>query len=738
MSEHHKKRGVSGLFRGQRAQITVFMIVGIILLFSTSLLFYIRGQIVEGIPEEFVPTLEEVPLEAQPIKIYVEDCIARIGREAIEEIGLHGGYVDPRDTEMSGTAFAVGMEPTESDAIILFDEAAIIPYWWYLKSPNTCSGNCRFDTKRPPLRKTESLYSIESQLDRYINTELDFCLADFEVFTEQGFDIEILGDIDADSMVTEKDISIVVEYPIKATRQEQSTEITRFFTRLDINFKEIYEMATAIADKEAKTAFLETHTMNVITMYSMPLSVDRLPPLTEFTMDPTEFLFWTTTETKQRLEQYALPNTASMLQVNQARNFKRVIMFERNDEGELEYDAIGTGIMDTTVLFLDKNFTDLEARFMYLDLWPVYLNINDKEVLMPTKIDMPVINWMGLNQYVFMYSLAYPVLVTLTDPDAFLGDGYDFVFALEHNIRYNEPINVTDVTVFAEQQGSLVCSPDQKKGELTTIEVQDEVTGEPIEGVRVSLVFGSEGCDLGVTEIDENNRSTIKTALPAGAGELRATHLDYLEYSEQFFSNPSRQQNATIELMPFRFINVSVFARPLHYQNYSYTLPLSAPLSSLLSKEQYIIVFERQDEDGNQGYSAFAQGTGPAMSEMKIIPGTYNVRGTLLLDEEIIIPKESKEYDPSIFLPGKTVTVNETVLEKWQEGGVTLNNDTGLFVVPRDKLFNSKKLNMFVLRFPKPVTHTTDFRNAPSLEQAGDLEYYSNIYRTDLEPEWIQ
>ncbi|MBU2561760.1 MAG: hypothetical protein KKD17_05675, partial [Nanoarchaeota archaeon] len=68
----YKKRGV---FPGRKAQITVFMIVGIILLFSSALLFYIRGQIVTGIPAEFIPTIEEVPLEAQPIKVFVEDCM---------------------------------------------------------------------------------------------------------------------------------------------------------------------------------------------------------------------------------------------------------------------------------------------------------------------------------------------------------------------------------------------------------------------------------------------------------------------------------------------------------------------------------------------------------------------------------------------------------------------------------------------------------------------------------------
>ncbi|MFC1741004.1 hypothetical protein ACFL3V_00520 [Nanoarchaeota archaeon] len=723
----------------RKAQITVFMIIGVILLFSSALLFYIRGQITTGLSGELIPSIEEVSLEAQPVKIFVEDCVKKIGREAIEKIGLHGGYVDPDNMSISGTIFLTGMEPTESDGIMLFDKSGFIPYWWYLKSHNKCSGTCEFDSFMPPLRKTESLYSIEGQLDAYINRELVKCVDGFKAFQEQGFDITELGRITTDAKVAEREIAILVDYPLQISREGKKTEISAFFTKLDVRFKDIYDVASKLAMKEAEMQFLETHTMNLISMYSQPVSMNKLPPIAAFSLDPTEFLFWTRTRTKEKMEQNMLTSGIASLQLNGSRDFKRVVMFKDNRAGELIYDGTGTGVMDNTVISVGKSYPNIRARFTYLDWWPIYLNINDREVLMPTTISIPIISWLGFKQYVFLYSVAYPVMVDLNDNTAFAGEGFDFRFALEQNLRYNQPINMSNGTVFREEQGTLICSQNQKQSAPVTIEVKDRITGRGITDAIVSLEFGVEGCHVGLTEIDSENRSVIETSLPIGLGDIRVTHINYIEHVDRFYASPTREKNLTVELMPFKMINVSVFARPLAYQDYNYILPPAAPVSSLSRKEMYLFLFERVDEDPLKGYRAYTFGYGQGkMSTMKMMPGTYEVKGYLIYNDTVRIPKETKVYDGGIFGDDVPIELNETLMDRWQEGGVSLDNESGYFHVPEDELFSSKKLNLFVLRFPLPATHTTQLRNMPGLEQVGEVRKYSSIYRTELEPEWIK
>ncbi len=728
------------LMHDRKAQITVFMIIGIILLFSSALLFYIRNEVAGGISDEFIPTIEEVPLEAQPIKIFVEDCIGVVGRRGIELLGKHGGYIEPKNFEMTGTTFLLGLEPTESDGVMFLGENTVVPYWWYLETPNTCSGNCNFDSLKPPLRKNDGLYSVESQMGRYINRELESCLDNFRAFTAQGFTIESLGPVNADVLVTEKDIAIVVDYPIRVVRGGNTIDVKQFFTTLDLNFKDIYEMAEMVVDKQIDTDFLETHTLNALTMAAMPLSMERIPPIAEFTVNPNEFMVWTRSKTQQQLEQLVLPYAIGNLQIDQTRNFKRIVMFDKVDDTTYLYDRIGTAITDKTILRLDKNYTNIDAKFIYLDWWNIYLDINHMEILIPTSIDIPVIGWfLGLNQYEFFYSLAYPVVVELDDADAFAGDGYKFQFAIEQNLRYNKPINMTNISYAgAGDQGTLVCAQNQNQGAKARIEVKNLMTGEPIEKARVSAIFGQESCHVGITEINEENKSIIEANLPVGLGEIKAVHIDYLEFNDRLFSTADVEQNITIEMAPYRYINVSVFAKTLHYDTDGrYVLPPGDPLSPLGSHENVVLVLERKDEDALEDFKAYGMVTRDSMALMKLVPGTYEVKGYLIYNDTVRINSVDKTYDGGLFGSSTDVKLNATELDVWTEGGILFTNETGYFKITEEDLFGSQKLNIFVLRFALPMVYATEFGDSPSLEQAGKLDEYSNMYRLQLEPEWV-
>ena len=165
------------LTKQKRAQITIFLIIGIILLFSSALLLYIRGKAADA-PADFQPVLQEVPLEAQPAKLYVEECVNRVTKRALRLIGLQGGYINVSDAQLSGKSFRLpppGLEnrPTEYDAIPMMEgSGSYIPYWWYMNSPNRCDGDCTFDTGMPSLYKAFGPHSVEGQVDEYVRREI--------------------------------------------------------------------------------------------------------------------------------------------------------------------------------------------------------------------------------------------------------------------------------------------------------------------------------------------------------------------------------------------------------------------------------------------------------------------------------------------------------------------------------------------------------------------------------------
>ena len=73
----------------KRGQITVFIIIGLIILFSTAIFFYFKQAKVE----EEVGAGAKVPYEIQPVETYVTDCIETIAQEAVLKVGRTGGYL---------------------------------------------------------------------------------------------------------------------------------------------------------------------------------------------------------------------------------------------------------------------------------------------------------------------------------------------------------------------------------------------------------------------------------------------------------------------------------------------------------------------------------------------------------------------------------------------------------------------------------------------------------------------
>ena len=80
---------------GKKAQVTLFIIVGIIVLIGAGLYFGIREDIITGeldVSRELV--LEEVPTEFVPVRSFMDSCLREVGKEGLEFLGNRGGFVD--------------------------------------------------------------------------------------------------------------------------------------------------------------------------------------------------------------------------------------------------------------------------------------------------------------------------------------------------------------------------------------------------------------------------------------------------------------------------------------------------------------------------------------------------------------------------------------------------------------------------------------------------------------------
>lgn len=728
---------MKGLGKGKKAQITVFMIIGIILLFSSALIFYIRGQIVEQ-TAEFQPIVEEVPLEAQPIKLYVEGCLNDVVTEGIRRIGIHGGYIDVTDQELSGETFDVGFVPTESDMVYMGSEetGAAIPYWYYLQSDNECSGTCVIGTKQPPLYKDTGGYrSIEAQLDRYVTRELDACLANFRQFTDQGFTVTIEGELQPDVRVTEKDVAVFLKYPVAATRGDSEITVGEYFTRIPVALKDVYDFAADITASEAEFNFLEEHTLDLIVMSSHPISEEKIPPMTEMTMNLGELYIWTLFETKQKMESYVLPQIGLMQVGGSANQYRRTML--EGETGEVDY--ISTALVDLMTVYLNStdHYPKLEVNFAYLDWWPSYLNINDAQILKPKSLLSEYIPVISPNIYTFSYDVSFPVMVKIRDPAAFRDKGYDFYFALEPNIRNNAPM-IQNFTSFnpGGAGGSMACEPEQRTAGPIRIDVISKYTRTPLKDVRVDFTLGIEFCYMGLTKL-QNNTAFIEGNFPVGSGELRLMKEGYAISTERFGAFEDDPQNYTFEMMPEVFINASVRVKSLAYVSdgkYQMIDPASPVSEGSLDNDQSVILrFKRIDNDTYYGYKAFYFFDRKTLGgEVQLIPGTYEIEGELINEKGHRIGDQYFSYTIP-FVGEKKEKINATEFDTWMEGGIR-----GIVEIPEQELLTSKAVVFYVLKYPKPTVQTKEIQDGPDLSQLGTYAEYTELYKDVLQPKFIK
>ena len=182
----------------KRGQISTFIILGLVLLILLGLIYYLKSMSVE----DDLSLTEESSLASasKSMETYVETCLLEIGLEAIEYIGLHGGYYDFTNVyATSGSDY--------NTAYYFFLDENIMP--------------------------TKEI--IEIEIAKYIDDNLFLCLQDFESFQNQGFTVEednpetvvVLNDEPIDS------VSISLYFPLTIIKDSEQKQLDEFNVVVD-------------------------------------------------------------------------------------------------------------------------------------------------------------------------------------------------------------------------------------------------------------------------------------------------------------------------------------------------------------------------------------------------------------------------------------------------------------------------------------------------------------------------
>jgi len=707
--------------QNKKAQATIFMIVGLLIIIGGVVFFYSTQKVQSPLEPEIKIVQEQVPVEFDPIRSYANDCAYSVGVEGLKIIGKQGGYASFTDKNLNRESFTMTENPTESDAVSFTKNSDLkTPYWWYLKSGNNCRGSCAFASKRPDLRQTDN--SIEKQLERYIDSKFKDCLNNFQPFTEQGFKMTEAGKVHTDVTIASEDVAVLVQYPLDIEHQGTKSKITQFFVRIPVNLDKIYDLATDITNLEIKHRYLEKHILNLLVSFS-GVNKEKLPPMSDMQFKFGSATSWQKSEIKNKIT-WLLAAYIPLFQVDGTYNYERNIFSS----------GLKQRLYDSTIIpVANSSFRNLAASFTYLDFWPAYFNLNcNGERCIPSSANS-LISFFGIQEYRFAYDLSFPVMVEVQDPFALKGQGYSFNFFLEGNIRNNKPMPVDfsplGRAVLSER--SLLC--DTRTSGNVTVNVVNAANKKPVDDAQILYTIIDESCFIGATGLN----GILKETFPVGVGGVVNVVKDgYIGTSLEFDPKIKTDASLKVDLKPIYTKKLIIKKKNIVKTPQGWQFA-NAPVD-LSSKESVTITLARTNDENELEFSSVANYDGQQKdpSEIDIAPGNYAADATLILNNRIIIPEKEKCVTKGIFGEKECFTIPKIDFgekstpgqERFPEGGLKLN-----FTISPSDLETHDTIVLYVV--------SIDLANVPEqqravedVEQMGKTEDYSNIYQLALQP----
>jgi len=191
--------------QNKKAQITTFMIIGIVILVIAIGALYIKNEYaVKPTMPEKVEVKQELQMDYSSVQSFVSSCVSKVADESVYYVSYQGGYNVPPGMSMEVGNFSV-------------------PYYINLDQANVPDIN-----------------AISNEFSSFVTKNLPLCTGDFLTFKEQGYTITT-GEVEVNTQINENNVVFDVKYPIEFEKDGAKTSIEDFKTTLDVNYNYVYD-----------------------------------------------------------------------------------------------------------------------------------------------------------------------------------------------------------------------------------------------------------------------------------------------------------------------------------------------------------------------------------------------------------------------------------------------------------------------------------------------------------------
>ncbi|MBS3135905.1 hypothetical protein J4401_03000 [Candidatus Woesearchaeota archaeon] len=498
----------------KRAQISVFVVLGVVVLASVAMFLYFRSSSIAK------PDIKA--RDANPISNYVEGCIEESANEAITLLGQQGGYITmPLNIVNDPSRYY----SPDGNGILK------MPLWFY-------KGN-KFN---PGIR------DVQDDISEYVSSRISRCINDFQPFINE-YDIEA-GQAEATTFLNKEDVTVNLKYPLKITYKgnSSSTSMSDFSISVPVRLRKLIETAGAILDSELKDFFLENFTIDLMTSnHEIPFT-DM-----EFTCSRLE---WKVSDIKEKTEQmlrYSLPrvrvkNTLHRPFAAPEREYEKLLAYTMEDiaKGNFPKNAPEDSF-EYLRLYWDPGLEKDNSISVALSLPSQGIELtarpNDDGILRANTAEgsSQYLRFLCIGIYHFVYDLNFPVLFALKDTASYGGEGYIFNFAIPATIKNNEPYKLDygyDLFTTTYFDRGFCDDRGDETADIRAIGYDGEIDNTELNRANISLECIRYFCPLGMTS-PSGGKYRLITTLPASCANpfITAEKDGYLKAKAQLISD---------------------------------------------------------------------------------------------------------------------------------------------------------------------------------------------------------
>jgi len=695
--------------KNKKSQITVFIIIGIIILAVFGIVYFINQLAVKQEAPVEISKIETSTQLEKAVKNYVDNCIKIQTLQGLEIIRLQGGYIDiPSNVETRILKDPNGEYVSDEGEIkrVVIDlskEGNKVPYWV---------------TKTGYVIPSQPY--IRSHLEDYIEKGMRLCIDDFKSFKDQSYTVNY-GTIKADVTFNDS-VQVNINFPAEFIKKDINTFIEDYLFTIPINIPEIFDAGLTLALSETSTGYLEFATNNLWGLYS-GVRQELLPPFRDerVNRDGT-FVSWTLSQVESTFKDILGANI----------NYVKII--------GTDYPA-RTGI-DKSFEFpiLTEPRPNLVIDHWYLNSWDLFnFQVTPSPIKpdMLEELDVPFLPAIYVFKYEFKYSAEYPVLVEIKNTKSAkiyphlnlfeLDQGYKIQYFDYVAIYGSQPRQFVANPYVDQETGqanlsalgisdsdladsgilvlpnSYFCDESQKLTKNITIRITDSKNNTPLDSVNVFYECGSykNNCFIGSTQ----NGSIIAKMPLCSNGFLRMTKDQYQTKKERLTTTLNQSETFDYELFPIFKVNATIMKYNMteSYNNHT----IIGNLIPLEEGDRVTFIIKQAGSTEITPTNTLIFGTEVQQNEVKLFPGDYEINAVLMTSgfeiesgcERICTNKDENENCTDYqYLPEDSISLaNGTTL-----GGLNIDSSTGYWHVTPEML-NGNSMILYVLQLPQPT-----------------------------------